>query len=120
MVKTVISDYLSIEFIFIETGGHFEGICNAIYRGLFMFQKQPRECLEIGLELDINATEDLADFMCNFSRILLVLGASNITQWMVTLEGDSEIPCFISGFTYCIETQISGSICYREQKLQNA
>ena len=53
-----------------------------------MSQKQPRECLEIGLKLDINATEDLADFMCNFSRILLVLGASNTKQWMVTLEGE--------------------------------
>ena len=87
MIHTVITDYLSIEFIYIETFGLFEEICNAFYRGLFMTQKQARECLEIGLKLDVDDTEDLADFMCNFSRILLMLGASNTKQWIVTLEG---------------------------------
>merc|ERR1712154_361962 len=91
--KTVIGECASIEFIYVqmqwvETRRHFEDICTALYQGLFLSREKERECLEIGMKLSAEVTIIDVDgfFICNLSKILVVLSESNTKQWMITLE----------------------------------
>merc|ERR1712059_193239 len=86
LTRKLFTDHLSLEFIYIATRGNFEAICNAIHIGLCRSQKEKRERLEIGFHLDCTEIGELADFMCNVSKIVLTLSGSNIKQWMVTLD----------------------------------
>ena len=86
MTKRLCTDYPSLEFIYISTRGHFERICNAIHNGLYHTRKLKRGFVEIALHLDSSEIEHLEDFMCNISKILMVISGSKTKQWMVTLE----------------------------------
>ena len=87
MTEELITKYVpSMEFLYIATRGHFAGICNAIHRGLFLSQKQHRECLEIGLYMGTEDANSVDDMMCNVSKLLLALRGSNTKQWMLTLS----------------------------------
>ena len=86
ITKQLFTEYSSLEFIYISTRGHFERICHSIHNGLYRTRKLKREFLEIALHLDCSEIEDLDDFMCNISKILMVIGGSKTKQWMVILE----------------------------------
>lgn len=86
VTKMLFTDYPSLEFIYLSTRGHFDRICNAIHQGLFRTRNVERKILEIVLHLDCSEIQDLTDFMCNISKILMVLTGSKIKQWTLTLE----------------------------------
>ena len=86
IAKQLFTDYSSLEFIYISTRGHFERICDSIHSGLYRTRELKREFLEIALHLDCSEISDLEDFMCNISKILMVISGSRIKQWMLTLE----------------------------------
>ena len=83
--KRLFTDYPLLEFIYISTRGHFERICHSIHCGLYRIRKSKRKYLEIALHLDCSEIDALADFMCNISKILMVLSGAKIKQWMLSL-----------------------------------
>ena len=94
----------------ISTRGHFERICNAIHHELFRTQHLKRERLEIGLLINCTEITDMADFVCNISRILLPLNGSNTEQWMVTLERYDQYDLALGSMTKAICTSLLSCI----------
>ena len=86
VTKQLFTDYPSLEFIYVSTHGYFERICHSIHQGLYHTRKMKRELLEIGLHLDCSEIDDLADFMCSISKLIIALSGSQTKQWMVTLK----------------------------------
>lgn len=83
IIKRYIVDQQSLEYLYISTRGHFEDICNGIYRALFMTKKRQREQFEIALNVDLREIIDAEEFVCGISRIIHAVGMCDIEEWII-------------------------------------
>ena len=76
----------ALEYLYVSTRGHFDVVCNGIYRGLYSTKKRKRKQFEIVLNVDSRKISNLEDFVCTLSKMIHVLGVSDIEQWMVNVD----------------------------------
>ena len=86
IIKRIIIEQPSLEYLYVSTRGHLEAICNGIYRGLFMTKKRQREQMEIALCVDVREISDKEEFLCGISKIIQVLGLCDIEDWLICVD----------------------------------
>ena len=88
MTKNLIVDSQSLRLFHVSTRGHFENICDSIQKGLYCTKERDREFMEIGLTVDCREIEDIDDFMCSISQIMVAMTQSKTEKWILSLEPD--------------------------------
>ena len=81
----LLTDYSSLEFIYLSTRGHLERMFSSLHEGLFQTRNVERNYLEIALHLDCSEIDDLTHFVSNIYKIALFLSGSQTQEWMLTL-----------------------------------
>ena len=86
IVKKCIFEQSQLEYLYVSTRGYFEAICNGIHRGLYLTKTRRREQMEIALNVDVQEISNAEEFVCSISRIIQVLGISDIDQWLICAD----------------------------------
>lgn len=86
ITKRYILEQKSLEFFYVSTRRHFEAICDGIHRGIFMTKKLARKQMEITLNVDIQEISSAEEFVCSISKIVQILGISEIEEWIVCVD----------------------------------
>ena len=88
ITKRCILEQKTLEFLYVSTRSHFEAICNGIHRGLFMTKKLARKQMEVALSVDVREISSAEDFVCSISKIVHVLGISDIEEWIICVDAN--------------------------------
>ena len=86
VAKRCIVDQVSLEYLYVSTRGHFGAICSGIHDGLYLTKKRNRKQFEIALDVDVREISNAEEFVCSISKIIHVIGISNIEQWMICVD----------------------------------
>ena len=86
VIKRCIVDQVPLEYLYISTRGHFEAICSGIHKGLYSTKKRKRKQLEIALNVDIREIVDVEEFVSGISRIINVIGMTNVKEWIICVD----------------------------------
>ena len=89
VIKKVIAGHSSLRRFVVKTSGRLNVICNSMYQVLSRIQKEKRERLDIGLQINHKDITDMEEFVCLLSKILRTLSESEIEVWRVKLEPSS-------------------------------
>lgn len=90
IIKNCIVDQEALEYVYVSTRGYFQAICSGIQCGLYLTKKRKRKQLEIALKVDVREISNADEFMCNISRIIQVLGISDIDQWILCVDANCD------------------------------
>ena len=94
IIKRCILEQELLKVLRVSTSGHFDAVCSGIHHGLYLTKKRKRKLIQITLNVDVREIRNAEEFICNISRIINVIGMSQIMDWMICVDANSGRQCF--------------------------